>query len=317
MGSSMSDGYKYLFGPVPSRRLGVSLGVDLVQAKTCSLDCVYCESGKTTHLTLNRKPYIPPEMVIGELKKFLSSSPNLDYITFSGSGEPVLNSGIYDVVCFLKENYPEYKTALLTNSTLFYQADVRKDVIDIDLIVASLDAVSPDVFMRINRPVPSLDPDMIISGLIELRKEFNHELWLEIFIVPGVNDTKKELEKLSDAADRIGADRIQINTLDRPGTESWVKPVDNKQRETIDSYFNMCDVVNNASYKGMGEPSSDMCDSEAKILQLVKRRPCTRDDIVSSLGVHKESVEQCLEHLLISHKIRKEIMERGVFYRLF
>ena len=203
----MSNGYsyKYIFGPVPSRRLGVSLGVDLVSAKTCSLDCVYCESGKTTHLTLRREPYVAADDVINELNAFLSTSPFLNYITFSGSGEPMLNSEISHVVRFLNDHFPEYKTALLTNSTLLCRLRAfRQDVRDIDLIVASLDAVSADVFKKINRPVPSIHSDEVIQGLIELRKEFDHELWLEIFIVPGLNDTDNELEKLSQVAEMMG-----------------------------------------------------------------------------------------------------------------
>ena len=117
--------YSYIFGPVPSRRLGISLGVDLMPHKTCTLDCVYCECGKTTRLTMETKAYVPVDRIIDELSRFLSSYPDLDYITFSGSGEPTLHSGIEEIIHFIKKKFPAYKIALLTNGTLFFEPDIR------------------------------------------------------------------------------------------------------------------------------------------------------------------------------------------------
>lgn len=148
--------YKYLFGPVPSRRLGISLGVDLVLHKTCSLNCIYCECGRTTNLTVQRNEYVPTEIVLSELNHFLASNPKLDYITFSGSGEPTLHSGIGEIVNYLKNNFPSYKIALLTNGTLFNQSKIRQEVKSIDLILPSLDAVSDKVFQKINQPFREL-----------------------------------------------------------------------------------------------------------------------------------------------------------------
>ena len=132
----------YLFGPVPSRRLGISLGLDLVPHKTCSLNCIYCESGKTTNLTIERKEYIPTAVLISELTTFLKTKPKLDYITFSGAGEPTLHSDIGTIVTFIKKNYPDYQLALITNGTLFYLSKLRREVKPVDLILPSLDAVS-------------------------------------------------------------------------------------------------------------------------------------------------------------------------------
>ena len=141
----------YLFGPVPSRRLGISLGLDLVPHKTCSLNCIYCESGKTTNLTIERKEYIPTAVLISELTTFLKTKPKLDYITFSGAGEPTLHSDIGTIVTFIKKNYPDYQLALITNGTLFYLSKLRREVKPVDLILPSLDAVSEKTFKRINR----------------------------------------------------------------------------------------------------------------------------------------------------------------------
>lgn len=307
--------YKHLFGPVPSRRLGLSLGVDLLLPKTCSLDCVYCESGKTTSLTLERYEYVASDQVEIELNDFLSAHPRLDYVTFSGWGEPVLNSGMPRIVRFIKTHFPQYKTALLTNGTLFYMEQARADVMDIDLIIASLDAVSHDVFQTLNRPHPALEPDRIIQGLIDLRKEFRHELWLEIFIVPGLNDTDSELRKLSDAAIQIGADKIQINTLDRPGTESWVKPCEKSDFERIQRYFDDLEIVKREAVDGIGIPFETE-DIDFNILQLIRRRPCTCEDIVKSTGQSNACVEDSLKRLMTEGKIHPEKMVRGDFYRI-
>ena len=144
--------YKHLFGPVPSRRLGLSLGIDPIPYKTCSFDCVYCECGATTKLTAARKEYIPVDEIISELDSFLSSNPTLDYITFSGSGEPTLNIGIGRVISYLKKNFSQYKIAVLTNSSLFSDPEVREELLLADVIMPSLDAVSENVFQKITDP---------------------------------------------------------------------------------------------------------------------------------------------------------------------
>ena len=148
--------YKTLFGPVPSRRLGISLGVDLVRHKTCSLDCVYCECGATTRLTTKRREYVSVDRVKEELAVYLSRHEKIDYITFSGSGEPTLNDGIGDVMHFLKSDYPQYKIALLTNSTLFDHSEVRRQIKDADVVMASLDAATKTRFRQVNRPIRNL-----------------------------------------------------------------------------------------------------------------------------------------------------------------
>ncbi|MCL2688982.1 MAG: radical SAM protein [Chitinispirillia bacterium] len=214
--------YKHLFGPVRSRRLGISLGVNMIPFKTCSLDCVYCECGATTVLTTERKEYIPTDSIIAELDHYLGTNPQLDYVTFGGSGEPTLHSGLGKIIQHLKKNYPQKKLALLTNSTLLYDSELRADIVPCDLIVPSLDAVSDDIFYKINKPEKSLYCTRIINNLIELSCEFLGQMWLEIFIIPGVNDTYEEIERFKQAATAINPARIQLNSLDRPGTCSGI-----------------------------------------------------------------------------------------------
>ena len=229
--------YKYLKGPVFSRRLGKSLGINIIMDKSCSFDCVYCEVGKTSDLTLIRQEYTPTHLIIKELDDFLNKKPELDYITFSSTGEPTLHSKINEIINFIKEKYSDYNIALLTNSSLLWKNSVRKDIINVDLIVPSLDAVSSEIFQKINKPNPNLEIDKIINGLIKLKKEFKGEIWLEIFIIPGLNDQSKELNKFANLVKNLRPDKVQINSLDRPGTENWVKTLSKTRKKEIKSYF--------------------------------------------------------------------------------
>lgn len=307
--------YRYLFGPVPSRRLGVSLGVDLVPHKTCSLNCIYCECGATTELTLARRPYVPTAAVLHELQLFLQNQPQLDVITFSGSGEPTLHSGIGEIIQILKQNYPAYKLALLTNGTLLHQPEVREAVLPVDFILPSLDAVSDPVFRKINRPAAGLHAGDVISGLIEFRKIFTGQMWLEIFIIPGVNDHAEEIARFKATIRRIRPDQVQLNTLDRPGAESWVQPESRAILEQIAAQLDWpTEII--ANFKKREQVAGYQPDIESAIFQTVKRRPCTVEDLSTVLGLHPNEINKYLETLLNQGKIIAETLERGVFFRL-
>jgi len=181
---------KYIFGPVPSRRLGRSLGVDLVPYKTCTFDCIYCDLGRTTRKTTSRQSYVPPEEIQGELEFSLSVlEKKPDYITLSGSGEPTLNTNIGEIIQRIKE-ITSIPIAILTNSSLFSLDEVRSDLSEADLVLPSLDAITPALFEYINRPALSLKIEEIISGLIQFRKQYRGQIWLEVLFCRGVNDGK-------------------------------------------------------------------------------------------------------------------------------
>ncbi len=307
--------YKHLFGPVPSRRLGISLGVDLVPHKVCSLNCVYCEVGRTTNLTIEREEYIPLNDILAELKNYLNQKPDLDYITFSGAGEPLLHSGIGKVISFIKEDYPQYKLALLTNSTLLYDENVRKEILGIDLLLPSLDAVSEKVFKKLNRPNSKLDNNKIIDGLIKFKKVFKGKIWLEIFVIPGLNDTQEELELLKRTITDIAPDQVQLNTLDRPGTESWIEPITKNRMEEIAEFFKPLPVEIIAKFQSRHKIRSYQKDVEQQIIETIKRRPCTDKDLSEMLGIHINEINKYLSELLHEGSISSQQLERGTFFR--
>ncbi len=307
---------KYLFGPVNSRRLGISLGVDLMPYKTCSLNCVYCECGGTTAVTSEVAEYVPTEEVIAELDGYLAGAPRLDVITFSGSGEPTLHSGIGRIIRHLKERYSQYRIAILTNSTLLWDPNVRRSIAPADIVIPSLDAVSPEAFAMIGRPAGGITPDRVVEGLVEFRKEFRGQLFLEIFIVPGVNDGPGELTRLRDAALKIRPDTVQINSLDRPGAESWVEPAGRAELASIRELFAPLEV------EIIGRPAErvyedrHVTDVMKEVISLLRRRPSTLDDLQLALGSDREVLLKVLGSMISKEMITVEILDRGEFYRI-
>jgi len=308
--------YKYLFGPVPSRRLGMSLGVDLVPKKVCSLDCVYCEVGKTTKLTLERKEYIKVDRVKEDLTNYFNNNPDPDYITFSGSGEPTLNVFIDEILQFIKENKPNVPVAVLTNGTLLHDSNVRATLLKADLVLPSLDAATEEVFNKINRPAKGLNIDMCIQSLIDFRKEFKGIMWLEIFILPGYNDSKNELAELKKAILKIQPDSVQLNTLDRPGTVSNLRGATREELQVIVDDWALDNVVIIAAAPERKQMKTYRTDIETAIVETIVRRPCTLDDLAKILGKHVNEVNKYLDVLEADGKIETVEQERGVFYQV-
>ncbi len=308
--------YKFLFGPVPSRRLGMSLGIDLVPRKVCSLDCVYCEVGKTTKLTLERKEYIPFVQVINELTHYFENNPDPDYITFSGSGEPTLNSRIGDVLKFIKEKKPKIPIALLTNGTLLFDPEVRAEINRADVVLPSLDAATNPIFQKINRPVPGFDIEKYLQGLIDFRKEFKGKIWLEIFILPEFNLEQRELKKLEEAIIKINPDSIQLNTLDRPGTVADLRPASREELEGIVQLWNLENVEIISPAAQRKDILSYRSDAEEAIFETISRRPCTIEDLMDILGIHINEINKYLDVLEDEKKIESIRQKRGIFYQV-
>ncbi len=307
--------YKYLFGPVPSRRLGMSLGVDLVPRKVCSLDCVYCEVGKTTSLTLERKEYIPYAKIVEELTHFFANNPDPDFITFSGSGEPTLNSRIGDVVTFLKQLKPAIPIAVLTNGTLLYDPQVRAELSGADVVLPSLDAVSADVFGEINRPPTELPVEKYLHGLIDFSRDFSGKIWLEIFVLPGCNDGDDEVARMREIILKIDPDSVQINTLDRPGTEADLRGATAAELRSVVERLDLDNVMIIAAAPQRKNIRSYRRDAEAAILETISRRPCTLVDLTQILGMHVNEINKYLDVLEAEGEIETVRQERGFFYQ--
>ncbi len=308
--------YKYIFGPVPSRRLGMSLGVDLVPKKVCSLDCVYCEVGHTTKLTTERKNYIPYEKLITELKDYFSNNPDPDYITFSGSGEPTLNLKIGQVLRFIKQNKPRIPVALLTNGTLFYDENVRKELLDVDVILPSLDAAREKSFQKINRPAKGLGLEKYIQGLVDFQREYSGQMWLEVFIIPGYNDSREDLIALKNAFERIKPQEIQLNTLDRPGTRENISLASRTDLQEIVDFWQLPNVVIIAAPLERKSNQAYRQDAQTAILETITRRPCTADDLTKILGMHINEINKYLDVLEGEKKIESVWQDRGAFYQV-
>lgn len=307
--------YQYLFGPIPSRRLGISLGVDLVPAKVCSFNCCYCEAGGTTNLTRERREYLPAAAIINELDDFLASQPELDYITFSGAGEPTLNSSIGLIISHLKEHYPAYRIALITNSSLFSDPQLRAEVATIDLLLPSLDTVSETVFQRLNRPAPGLKIQAILQGLVTFRRESSATMWLEIFISPGLNDSESELAGLKKACLAIKPDRLQLNSLDRPGTEPGLQAMTPAAMERIAEYLAPLPTEIIARFSGRATTATSNPNNEGMILETIRRRPCTAEDLATSLGLPLDRLQKSLDQLTERGMIKERRAARGLFYQ--
>lgn len=291
----------YTYGPVPSRRLGFSLGIDIIPFKTCTFDCIYCQLGPTTQKTVKRKKYFSPKEILRAVKKKLSSGQRIDYITFSGSGEPSLNSNIGSLIREIKK-MTSIPVAVLTNCSLLSRESVRKDLSAADLVVPSLDAATQKAFAQTNRPHPSLKLEKIIDGLEKFRHEFKGSIWLEIMLVKGVNDSPSHLRRLKDAIAKIRPEKIHLNTVIRPPTEKFAKPLSEKELERIKKFLGKnAEIIAEFDKKAQKISSEDI---EKAILSIIQRRPVTLQDISASLGVHKNEVIKYLNFLLEEGKIQ-------------
>jgi wyosine [tRNA(Phe)-imidazoG37] synthetase (radical SAM superfamily) len=309
--------HPHLFGPVNSRRLGISLGVDIIPAKTCSLDCTYCECGATTNLTSERKVYISSEVLITELDDYLSKRPVLDYITFSGSGEPTLNSGLREIIHHLKTVYPQYKTALLTNGTLFHCDDVTKTALLFDLVAPSMDAVTESSFRLINRPVSDISLGKMLQSLTSFSHRYTGMLLLEIFIIPGINDSDEELAEFKKIIQQMKITRVQLNSLDRPGTEKSVVAASAGRLKQIAEYFAPLpvEIISRSALK-MVQNSGPIEETEEKILSLIKRRPVTTHDLSVLTALPEEQVFAIVSSLEQKGEIKRAAVENNIFFQI-
>jgi len=301
---------KYIFGPVPSRRLGRSMGVDLVPFKTCTYDCIYCQCGRTTNKTVERKEWVPFDEVISQLKDKLYLNP--DYITLSGSGEPTLFSRCGELIAKIK-NISDIPVAVLTNGSLLWLSEVRHSLLEADLVIPSLDAGSNCLFQYINRPHPDTSFNKMLRGLVKFRDEYKGQYWLEVFLLAGVTTPEMEIKRLRTCIESIQPDKIQVNTVTRPPAESFAEPVSKERLENLAvQLFNRFEVI--ADYRSVHE-KQEFASQREDVLTLLQRRPCSIEDIAAGLGLHRNAVVKYIEELLRGGKIEVKSQNQRLYYK--
>jgi wyosine [tRNA(Phe)-imidazoG37] synthetase (radical SAM superfamily) len=308
----MKRGSQKIFGPVPSRRLGASLGIDVIPYKTCSFDCVYCECGATTDRTVERRDFCPVRGVLDECEARLSAMRvKPDCVTLSGSGEPTLYSRMGELIDEMKRA-TKLPVAVITNSSLLWMSEVREELSRADIVLPSLDAAVEDSFRRINRPHESLSLAKIIEGLAAFLAEYRGTVLFEILLIEGYNTDQRNLDALRKILSGLRVDKVQLNTAVRPGTEKHIVPLDEAALENIRGFFGTrCEVIASAQTTRMRHEESVLEDT---IVSLLERRPCTIDDMSRSLGIAKPVVAKIVNGLAAAGAVIEHAHGGNIFF---
>lgn len=301
--------HKYTFGPVVSRRLGLSLGIDLVPRKKCNLDCLYCEVCPTDKLNEDRIEYVDTQALIKEIKETKSA---IDYLTLTGSGEPTLHVELDKMIPSLKKEFT-YPIVMLTNSLLLRKEKVRNELLGLDLIVPSLDAVSQSVFKKINRPVEDVFASDVVNGLIEFRKIFSGKMWLEVLFVKGINDSDSEIKLLAAAISKIKPDRVQLNTVARPPAYGGIEPLSFDELKKISEQLNF----KNVDIIGAHPSSNSGAELTQKaVVEYLRRRPAVFEELLMAFSVEATALRNFLFELETKREILKEVHAGMVFFKV-
>ncbi|MBN1361234.1 MAG: radical SAM protein [Sedimentisphaerales bacterium] len=302
---------KYIYGPVPSRRLGRSLGVDIVPAKICTLDCVYCQIGRTTQKSTVRQDFVNVEAVLSELRDKLAAGVTADYITLGGSGEPTLNSRLGELIDRIRA-LTAVPVALLTNGTLFDRADVRAEAGKADVVIPSLDAGDERVFRAVNRPAHDISIENVVSGLSRFRDEYEGQIWLEVFLIEGMNTSAQQIEGLKRLIARIRPDKVQLNSAVRPAAEEGIEPIGQERLAAIARQIGgACEIIGAAPVAEPGRHERRAC---ADVLSMLKRRPCSLPDICAGLGITRHEAAKYLATLRQEGAITSERRGAVTYY---
>jgi wyosine [tRNA(Phe)-imidazoG37] synthetase (radical SAM superfamily) len=304
---------RLIYGPVPSRRLGFSLGVDLVPLKTCSYNCIYCQLGKSARTTVDQKTYVSVEAILAQLSAKLKDAGHTDHITLGGSGEPTLNDQVGLLIHQIKR-LTDIPVAVLTNSSLLGDPRVRHSLLEADVVLPSLDAYDEKGFQTINRPHGDIRFDDMVNGLIAFREEFSGALWLEVFVLEGVNATDKDAEQFSKWIGRINPEKIHINTSVRPPAEAFA------QQAAPDTLARFCHVLGNkaeviASFKGSGKHAMKH-SLEEELLNILARRPCTLRDLSSALSANENEIRKGVDPLVKDGKVSTTRKGSSIYYQI-
>lgn len=323
---------KHLFGPVNSRRLGFSQGIDLLPPKTCNFNCIYCEINKAPQLSCDRGEHVPNEIILAEIDELLKDEvrvSDLDVFTITASGEPTLHTGIGTVIRYIKEK-TDKPVAILTNGSQLYLKEVRQDLLAADIVIPSLDAARPESYRRVNRPAKcSPDLETMIKGIADFSREFAGEVWLEILLVESINDSPEDIAALNKVIGRIRPTRVQLNTVARPPFESFANPLSHKRMEEVKReiekrFEGPVDILTGSrkdepSDSGKGRESSlksfSSDKAEGEIIEMLSRRPCTAMDIAFTMNLEVESISEILKDMERQGSLSVKIHGGKKYYR--
>ncbi|MBW2485190.1 MAG: radical SAM protein [Deltaproteobacteria bacterium] len=302
---------KHLFGPVFSRRLGLSQGIDLLPPKTCNYNCIYCEINRAPQLSCERREHVPTSEIIAEIDTLLANKERvrkIDVFTITASGEPTLHTGLGRVINHIKEK-TDKPVAILTNGSQLYLEEVRRDLQAADIVIPSLDAARAESFRKVNRPAKcSSDLETIIAGIVQFSNEFSGDLWLEILLVENINDADEDIEALKKAIAEIKPKRVQLNTVARPPFETFAKPLTRRRLEEVraaiaEVYTGPVDILAGSKEAEDIDLSKEKVDTsekislervESEIIEMVLRRPCTAAEIAGTLNLEAEDALEIL-----------------------
>ena len=305
---------KRVFGPVLSKRLGNSLGIDVIPHKTCSYNCIYCQLGSEENTITDLTNYYSVDEIIYELKEALLNNKNIDYITFTGSGEPTLYKDLKKLIYEIKQ-ITDIPVCIITNGSLLYKQEMRSNLLLADLIIPSLDAGNEETFKLIDNPNKEIDFDKMVEGLIEFKKVFKGEYWLEIFLLKDINDNEEELDDIIKIVKKIKPDRIQLITATRRVANEKAKALSDEELKKIKKYFNSkCDIEIDIPNISENHKGNTRILTEDDIVNFLIRQPDTAYIIAKSFNENERKVKELLDLLIKKNKVREEIVNGVVSY---
>ena len=311
---------QYVFGPVRSGRLGASLGLDLLGARICTFDCLYCEAGVTEALTTVRKPYVSARRILDELAAWKAAGHAMpDVVTLGGLGEPCLNSELGDIIAATKELFPDIPVAVLTNSSLLPDPDVRGALSAADMVLPSMDTLVAAEYQLLNRPHAAIGLDAIRQGLLDFRASYGGSIFLEVLLLAGINDSAANLDLLQGFCRELRPERVDVVTMSRPGAHRGAAAVSRETlarfRDALGGREQPADAADGGDGHGPAAlVSRQTQELAARIAASVARRPQTEAGLAAGLGVPVEPVRQALATLVRAKAIRQERSGDDFFY---
>lgn len=310
----MSASYRHLFGPVRSRRLGLSLGLDLVSPKICSFDCPYCQVGATTLKTVERREYVPTAEVLAEFDQWLATDGRADCVTLAGAGEPTLHSGFGEILAGVAAR-SRLKRVLLSNGTLFWMPEVRAAAAQSNVVKGTLSAWDDASFQALHHPHASLTFDRFLQGLCDMRAAFDGEYWIEVFLVPGLNDEDDQVQRIAELARRIRPDHIHLNTAVRPPADAAVKSVSPERLARLAAGFApVAEVIASVPPAAGASGGHAVGDLAERLCALIDRHPASSADLAASMAIDRAAADSILNRLVRDGRLKTDTRDGIVFY---